>query len=202
MNKIKIIGVGGSPRKGGNTDILLDNFLEGAESAGAQTKKVMLRDYCIESCIGCEGCNKTGICTRFHDGMELLYPEIEASKGLILGSPTYNYNITAAMKAFIDRLYPYYNFTNDRPRQYSSKLAGQGRKAIVFSVCEQMEIKDMGVALEAMEMPLDALGYEVVKKFPVMGHFDRGAVSKDTEALIKAFEVGKKMALSLANIME
>jgi len=197
MNKIKILGVGGSPRKAGNTDILLDNFLEGAESAGAQTKKVMLREYCIEACIGCEACGKTGICTHFHDGMELLYPEIETSKGLILGSPTYNYNITAAMKAFIDRLYPYYNFTNDRPRQYTSKLAGQGRKAIVFSVCEQMEIKDMGVALEAMEMPFDALGYEVMEKLPVMGHFDRGAVSKDTEALRKAFEAGKKMALSL-----
>ena len=59
----------------------------------------------------------------------------------------------------------------------------------------------MGVALEAMEMPLDALGYEVMKKFPVMGHFDRGAVSKDTEALSKAFEAGKKMALSFAKVI-
>ncbi len=197
MNDIKILGVGGSPRKGGNTDILLDKFLEGAKSAGAETKKVMLRQYCIESCIGCEACRKTGTCTHFHDGMELLYPEIEASKGLIIGSPTYNYNVTAPMKAFIDRLYPYYNFTNDHPRQYSSKLAEQGRKAVVFSVCEQMEIKEMGFALEALEMPLDALGYEVVEKFPVFGHFNRGVVSKDTEVLRKAFEAGKKMALSL-----
>ncbi|MDA0525496.1 flavodoxin family protein [Methanococcoides alaskense] len=197
MNKVKIIGIGGSPRKNGNTDILLDNFLKGAESAGAETKKVLLRNYSIESCIGCEACRKAGTCTQFHDGMELLYPEIEGSKGLILGSPTYNYNITSSMKSFIDRLYPYYNFTNDRPRQYSSKLGNQGRKAIVFSICEQSDIKEMGFALEAMEMPLEALGYEDIEKFPVTSCFDRGVVSKDTEVLKKAFEAGKKLAMDL-----
>jgi multimeric flavodoxin WrbA len=157
----------------------------------------MLRNYSIESCIGCEACRKAGTCTQFHDGMELLYPEIETSKGLILGSPTYNYNITSSMKTFIDRLYPYYNFTNDRPRQYSSKLSDQGRKASVFSICEQPTIEEMGFALEAMEMPLEALGYEVVEKFPVTGCFDRGIVSKDDEVLKRAFDAGKKLAMDL-----
>ena len=183
MNKVKILGVGSSPRKNGNTDLLLDSFLKGAESAGAETKKVLLRTYSIESCIGCEACRKSGACTQFHDGMELLYPEIEASDGLILGTPTYNYNITSSMKSFIDRLYPYYEFTDDRPRRYSSKLANKRRKAIVFSICEQSEIQEMGFALEAMEMPLEALGCTVIEKFPVTGYFDRGAVSKDTDIL-------------------
>ncbi|TGC06995.1 flavodoxin family protein [Methanolobus halotolerans] len=194
---MKILGLGGSPRENGNTDILIDTFLKGAEAAGAETKKVLLRDYSIESCIGCEACRKDGRCTKFHDGMELLYPEIEECKGLILGSPTYNYNITSSMKSFIDRLYPYYNFTDDRPRKYSSKLADQDRKAIVFSICEQLDIKEMGFALEAMEMPLEALGYTVIEKLPVTGYFDRGAVSKDSEVLKKAFEAGKQLALSL-----
>ncbi|AKB29034.1 iron-sulfur flavoprotein [Methanosarcina siciliae T4/M] len=194
IKDLKILGVGGSPRKNGNTDVLLESFLKGAESAGAKTGKVLLRDYSIEPCIGCERCRKTGTCTRFHDGMSLLYPEIEDAKGLILGSPTYNYNVTAQMKALIDRLYPYYNFTNDRPRRYSSRLAGQGRKAIVFSVCEQLEIEEMGFTLGALGMPLEALGYEIVEKFPVTGYFERGAVSRDEELLIKTFEAGKKMA--------
>lgn len=197
INDIKILGVGGSPRKNGNTDVLLDSFLKGAESAGVETKKVLLRDYSIEPCIGCEGCRKAGTCTMFHDGMNLLYPEIEAAKGLTLGSPTYNYNVTALMKAFIDRLYPYYNFTNVRPRRYSSKLAGQGRKAIVFSVCKQLEIEEMGFTLGALGMPLEALSYEIVEKFPVTGYFDRGAVSRDEELLRKTFEAGKKMAEAL-----
>lgn len=197
MNAVKILGVSGSPRKGGNTDILLDSFLKGAESAGAETKKVMLREYSIESCIGCEACRKAGTCAKFHDGMSLLYPEIEEAKGLILGSPTYNYNVTAPMKAFIDRLYPFYNFTDERPGPYSSKLGDQGRKALVFTVCEQLKIEEMGFTLEALGMPLEALGYEVVEKFLAPGHFAKAAISKDEEIIRKAYEAGKKMAESL-----
>ncbi len=197
MNAIKILGVSGSPRKGGNTDILLDNFLKGAESAGAETKKVLLKEYSIESCVGCEGCRKAGTCIKFHDGMELLYPEIEAAKGLILGSPTYNYNVTAPMKAFIDRLYPYYNFTDERPGPYSSKLGDQGRKTLVFTVCEQEKLEEMGFTLEALGMPLEALGYEVVEKFLATKCFAKGAVLKNEELLEKAFESGKKLAESL-----
>lgn len=197
MSKLKILGVAGSPRKNGNTDILLDSFLKGAESAGAETKKVHLKEYSIESCIGCEACRKTGTCTRFHDGMELLYPEIEESKGLILGSPVYNYNVTAEMKAFIDRLYPFYEFSEQRPGPYSSKLGEQGRKALVFTVCEQVIAEEMGFALEALGMPLEALGYEVFDKFEATGYFSKGAVLKDDTILEKAFEAGKKLALSL-----
>lgn len=194
---MKILAVGGSPRRNGNTDILLDAFIEGVVSVGAEANKVHLRDYSIESCIGCEACRGSGTCTRFHDGMTTLYPEVESSNGLILGSPTYNYNITSSMKTFIDRLYPYYEFTDERPRRYSSRLGNMGRKAIVFSVCEQPTIEEMGFALEALQLPLEALGYEVMERIGVTGYFDRGAVSEDKELLQKAFEAGKKLALSI-----
>jgi hypothetical protein len=55
----------------------------------------------------------------------------------------------------------------------------------------------MGFALEALEMPLEALGYGDIEKFPVTGCFDRGVVSKDAEVLKKAFEAGKKLAVDL-----
>ncbi|WP_406661774.1 flavodoxin family protein [Methanolobus sp. ZRKC3] len=197
MDKIKILGVSGSPRKNGNTDILLDSFLKGSESVGAETKMIFLRNYSIESCIGCEACRKAGKCTQFHDGMELLYPEIEESKGLILGSPTYNYNVTAEMKAFIDRLYPFYEFTEERPGPYSSKLADQGRKALVFTVCEQVKAEEMGFTLEALGMPLEALGYGIFDKFLATGCFSKGEVLKDRDILKKAFEAGKKLAVGL-----
>ncbi|MGM0770768.1 MAG: flavodoxin family protein [Halobacteriota archaeon] len=197
MSNIKILGVGGSPRKNGNTDILLDRFLKGAESEGAEIKKVQLRDYSIEFCIGCEACRKAGTCTQFHDGMNLLYSDIESSDGLILGSPTYNYNITASMKGFIDRLYPFYEFSGERPGPYSSKLAEHDRKALVFTVCEQVKVEEMGFTLEALGMPLEALGYEIMEKFLATGCFSKGEVSKDEDILKKAFDAGKQMALSL-----
>ena len=193
----KIIGFGGSPRAGGNTDILLNQFLQGARKEGVQTEKIFLRDYHIQPCIGCEQCSKGKTCTKFQDGMQLLYPKIEEARGIVLGSPTYNYNVTPWVKAFIDRLYPYYNFTDDRPRRYSSHLGGKGRKGIVFAVCEQVDISDMGCTLEAMRRPLEALGYEIIHEFRAMAFFERGRVAQDKELLERAFQQGAELARKL-----
>jgi len=191
---MKILGIGGSPRKGGNTDLILKEILRGAENPGNQTEAIFLRDYCISPCTGCERCRKDLTCTRFNDGMNLIYPKIEEAEVLILGSPVYNYNITSQMKSFIDRLYPYYIFSNERPGQYSSRLAGKRRIALVFSVSEQTDPKEEGFTIEAMSRPLEALGYEAIKSFPVRGFFEKGAVLKNKGIMEEAFELGIKIA--------
>jgi len=193
----KVIGFSGSPRAGGNTDILLRQFLRGAEEAGIQTENIFLRDYSIQPCVGCERCCKSKTCPKFSDGMQLLYPKIEESKGIVLGSPTYFYNVTPWMKVFIDRLYPYFIFTDDRPRGWSTYLEGQDRKGIVFAVCEQVDISDMGYTLGAMRRPLEDLGYEIIYEFPATGFFDRGAIAKDKELLESAFQKGFELARKL-----
>jgi multimeric flavodoxin WrbA len=129
--------------------------------------------------------------------MTLLYPRIEESPGLILISPVHNYNVTAWVKAFIDRLYCFLDFADTRPRAWSSRLAGQGRKAIIGAIAEQEEKKDMGFALEAMRLPLQAFGYEIMAEFPVLRLFDRGIISKQTELLEQARSAGRELATSL-----
>lgn len=191
-NVCSILGIGGSPRRGGNTDVLLDRILEGAATAGADVECVHLRDYAIEACVGCERCRKDLTCTRFMDGMHLLYPKLERARGIVIGSPTYNYNVTSMVKSFIDRLYPYYVFTAERPGSYSSRLAGEGRRALVFSVCEQEDIGEMGFALEAMSMPLEALGYHIVEQLPITGIFERGAVKRRDDIMETVFEAGRR----------
>jgi multimeric flavodoxin WrbA len=130
--------------------------------------------------------------------MHLLYPKIVASRGLVLISPTHNYNITAWMKAFIDRLYCFYTFNDERPRGWSSHLGGQGRKAAIAAVCEQVDKKDMGFTLEAMCLPIEALGYEVIDELAVFGLFDKGIVTQKKEILVKASELGRNLAKSLS----
>lgn len=197
MTGARILGICGSPRKKGNSDILLGHMLKGAGAEGAATAKSFLRDYEYRPCIGCERCRATGECSRFHDGMQLLYPEVSACKGLVLVSPVHNYNITAWMKAFIDRLYCYYNFTKERPGKWSSKLAGQGRKAVIAAVAEQNEISEMRLTLDAMRLPLEALGYDVIAEFPVPGIFDKGKVAQYSETLQKAEKLGTELVLSM-----
>ncbi|NPV50448.1 MAG: flavodoxin family protein, partial [Candidatus Methanofastidiosum sp.] len=132
--KKKILAISGSPRKNGNTDYLLDCFLRSANARKIDLNILYLRDLDINPCNGCEKCRKDGICTNFSDDMQSIYPLIFDSVGLIIGSPTHNYNVPALVKTFIDRLYCFYDFTDDRPRRYSSKLANQSRQAIIFGI--------------------------------------------------------------------
>lgn len=193
----RILGIGGSPRKGGNSDTLLKSMIDGARKHKVEAHGIHLRDVSFQGCVGCERCRKDKICTGLTDGMSFLYPDILESCGLILVSPTHNYNITAWMKAFIDRLYCFYNFNRECPRGWSSRLAGQGRKAVIGAICEQVDERDMGFTVDAMRLPLEALGYEVIGVLPVFRVFEKGKVKEDGEALIRAEQLGSNLADAL-----
>jgi multimeric flavodoxin WrbA len=191
----KILCVGASPRKGGNSDVLMKKVLEGA---GKDSEGIRLRDYKYDPCIGCERCRKDRRCTGLNDGMQLIYPKVLESKGLVLISPTHNYNVTSWMKAFIDRLYCFYNFDDTVvPRAWSSNLAGQGRKAAIIAICEQADKKDMGFTLEAMRLPLEALGYDVVEELAVFKVFARGKVKEEQKILKRALDIGSNIYKSI-----
>src|SRR6056297_441373 len=190
--------VSASPRPGGNTDTLLQSIAEGIASQSVGAEVVHLRDYTIHPCIGCEQCRKDKTCTRFYDGMHLLYPKIEESAGLVTASPTYNYNITPYMKAFIDRFYPYFNFTNPRPGPYSCRLASTYRALLTVGVCEQKEASEMGYTIPAMSEALKVMGYDLIDELAITRHFSVGSVKKDTEALSRAYKAGEQLAAALS----
>jgi multimeric flavodoxin WrbA len=175
---------------------MLHTALEGARAAGAETEAVHLRDYHFFPCIGCERCRKDKACTGLKDGMHLIYPLVERAQGLVVACPAHNYNVTAIMKAFIDRLYCYYEFDNaNRPGPWSSRLADQGRKAALLAVCEQMnEEEGLGFTVKGMRLPLEALGYEIADEVVSFGRFAKGAVKGDDEVLKRCAEVGGGLA--------
>lgn len=195
--KIEVFGVSGSPRINGNSDILLKNIVAGVTQENVLANYLNLSSIQFQGCIGCERCRKDKICTGLIDGMSVLYEQIMLSKGLILVSPTHNYNITSWMKAFIDRLYCFYNFENERPGSWSSQLANQGRKVVLAAICEQETKEEMGFTLEAMRKPLEALGYEIIGELSVFNTFDKAKIKRDEKALKKAQELGAKLARSI-----
>ncbi len=193
----RVLGIGGSPRKKGNSDVILKEILQGVRETGVPAKPVHLRDLLYQPCVGCEKCRKDKICTGLTDGMTTLYGDILKSRGMVLVSPTHNYNVTAWMKAFIDRLYCFYDYTDESPRRWNSRLAGEGRKAVIAAVCEQVTKKDMGFTLEAMRLPLEALGYDVVDELAVFGVFHRGKVRDRQDVMTEARAMGRKLAWTL-----
>jgi multimeric flavodoxin WrbA len=192
-----VVGFSGSPRKNGNSDILLKTIISGVNKEDVSSEYWNLTDIQFKGCIGCEKCRKAKICTGLNDGMSLLYPKLSLSKGLILVSPTHNYNVTSWMKAFIDRLYCFYIFKNDRPRSWSSQLKNQNRKAVIAAICEQESVEDMGFTLEAMKRPIEALGYDIVGELAVYKIFDKAKVKNDDLSINKAYQLGQKLAKSL-----
>lgn len=182
------------PRRGGNTDAMLKWLVEGAAEAGEAMAVVPLRDLVVQPCSGCERCRRDKRCTGQIDAMQLLYPLIEAAEGLVLASPTHHYNVTAWMKAFIDRLYCYYDFSDHRPRRWSSRLAGQGRRAVVCTVAEQPAPEDLGFTPGAMARPLTAPGYRVMEQLAAQPFFDRGSVRRDPSLAERARAGGARLA--------
>ncbi|GAB6089778.1 flavodoxin family protein [Spirochaeta dissipatitropha] len=194
-----VIGFSGSPRKNGNSDLVLKQVLQGVEDEKIESCFVRLQDVHFQGCIGCEQCRKDKICTGIVDGLSLIYRQIILSKGLVLVSPTHNYNITSWMKAFIDRLYCFYQFELPRPGAWSSQLADQGRKAVIIAICEQENEKDMGFTIDAMREPIKAIGYDIVSEQAIFHVFEKGKVKSDSDALDQAYNIGKEFASSIVS---
>src|SRR3989339_1783112 len=99
---MKVLGIYGSPRKGGNSDALLDKALEGASSAGAAVSRVYARDLKMSGCIECGGGDRTGKCV-VEDDMQTVYPLLDEARVIFISSPIFFYGVTAQVKAVIDR---------------------------------------------------------------------------------------------------
>ncbi len=104
---MKVLGVMCSPRKKGNTWILLNEALSGAAERGADTEMVTVADMDIRPCDGCLSCHKTKQC-HIKDGMQEIYPKVLAADALIFATPVYFLTLSAQAKTFIDRLYCLY----------------------------------------------------------------------------------------------
>lgn len=116
---MKILGLSFSPRKNGNTMILLDEALKGAKQEGAEVELYSVADKTIKPCDGCRSCSKTGIC-HIKDDMQGLYDKLLESDGIIFGSPVYFYSMTAQAKTVIDR-----TISLNRPeRSLANKVGG------------------------------------------------------------------------------
>ena len=99
----RVLILSGSPRKGGNSDILCDEFLRGAQDAGRKAEKIRVAEKKVAPCSGCYYCSTHGgACVHKDDMADILQKMIDADV-IVLSSPVYFYSISAQLKAVIDR---------------------------------------------------------------------------------------------------
>ena len=101
---MKVLGIVGSVRRGGNTEILVKEALAAAQEEGAQTELVSVAGKDLAGCDGCGSCRKTHAC-HLQDDMQSIYQQLEAADAIVFGSPVYFGSVSAQMKAIMDRMY-------------------------------------------------------------------------------------------------
>lgn len=99
----KVIGINGSSRKDGNTAIIIGKVFDELNKEGIETELIQLADYEIQPCRGCFACKGRGNCVFTNDGFAELFSNMVKADGIILGSPVYSADVSAKMKAFLER---------------------------------------------------------------------------------------------------
>jgi multimeric flavodoxin WrbA len=101
---MKVLGIVGSPRKNGNTEILMKESLKAAQDAGCETELFLIAEKQVAPCDACESCFKVGACV-VQDDMQELYGMMDRADGIIIGSPVYFGSVSAQAKAIMDRMF-------------------------------------------------------------------------------------------------
>lgn len=177
MSKNVLI-ISSSPRKGGNSDLLCDQFLKGAQEAGKQAEKIFLPEHKINYCTGCGACNTTHQCV-LKDDMAVILEKMVNVDVIVLATPVYFYSMDGQLKTFIDRTVPRY-----------TEISGKDFYFILAAA--DTEKKNMTRTLEALrgftEDCLDGAREKGV--IYGTGAWQKGEV-KDTPAFEEAYRAGK-----------
>lgn len=121
----KVLILSGSPRKGGNSDVLCDEFMHGALESGNEVEKIRVSEKKIAPCSACYFCKDSGgKCVHKDDMAEILQKMIDADV-LVLASPVYFYSIDAQLKAVIDRTVARWLEVKDKDFYYIVTMADE-----------------------------------------------------------------------------
>jgi multimeric flavodoxin WrbA len=187
MNKAKtkhVTGFMGSPRKQGNTDILMDAVLEAAKEAGAATEKVILDDLTIGPCKACYACRTNGECIQ-KDDMVDLYRKMQKSEVWVIGTPVYWWGPSAQIKAFVDRW-----FAKAGSKEKKEKMFSKRRVVLVVPMGDT----DPETGRHVVGMFKDALDYVGAELFDYIlapGAYDAGDVRSNEDLMQRARRIGR-----------
>ena len=177
---MNILVLSGSPRKGGNTDLLVDAFVKGA-SPKHHVEVISVHDYKINPCMGCNACFRRedhACCQK--DDMQIVYEKMAKAEMLVIASPVYFYGLSAQLKTVIDR---FHNPIRDTFHIHKAAL-------LLVGAASLPELFDS--ILVQYELCLKFFKMEDVGRVLVRGAKDKGDV-KNGDSLQKAFELGQSI---------
>jgi multimeric flavodoxin WrbA len=187
---LRVLGITGSPRRGGNTDRLLAEVMKGAASRGAETKTIVLSRLKIAPCQHCDACLETGRC-KVKDDMQMVYGELEQADRIVLASPIHFMGVTAQAKAMIDRCQALW------ARKYRLKIPPLGnkreRKGLFIAVGGTKLANLFEPALATVKSLFRVLDIAYAGGLLFSGVDEKRAIAKNPDALRQAFLAGQRL---------
>jgi NAD(P)H-dependent FMN reductase len=178
-NRKRALGIVGSPRHGGNTEILVDEVLRGAKEAGAHIEKVILSELHIAPCQACDRCTSTGECAQ-RDDMPVLLEQMQRSQVWVLGTPVYWSGPTAQFKAFLDRWYG------------ARQIKFEEQRAILVIPMGEPDTSYADCTLETLKTALAYLKVEPFATVIAQDVWDLGEVREHPDVVEAAYRAGRE----------
>jgi multimeric flavodoxin WrbA len=189
---MKVLGIMGSPRVGGNSDILLEQALAGARDAGAETEKIVLSKKKISGCLDCQKCNETGICV-IKDDMQKIQQKVLEADTIIHSAPVYFWAMTSQMKAYLDRWCAFFDGQWRWHKAYHPKM--KNTKIGVITVCGDPDPSTADPIVHSFKMTCDFTGLHWLGVVQASAS-GKGEIGENEKAKKQAYELGKKGATS------
>ena len=180
---MRVLAIVGNPRRGGNTETLVDEVLIGAIEAGATTEKVVLSELEVAPCKACNECRRVGRCTQ-EDDMVALQEKMRQNELWVLGTPVYWWGPTAQFKAFIDRWYSV------------ERSVFRGRRVILAIPLGGGSDRYARHTLGMLTDILNYLGSVQSSVLLATGAHGKGAVRSNIELMKKARDAGRKAVIT------
>jgi len=187
---MKVLGILGSPRVGGNSDILLDRALAGAKDAGAEVEKIILCRKKISGCLNCEKCNRTGLCA-IKDDMPQIHKKFLEADAVIHSVPVYFWSMTAQMKAYLDRWCAFFDAEWRCHKTYYPRI--KGKKIGLITVCGDPDVCTADPIVHSFKKTADFTKMNWIGTV-MASAAAKGEVAKNAKAQKEAYELGKKAA--------
>jgi multimeric flavodoxin WrbA len=188
---MEVLGILGSPRRGGNTETLLDEALRGASDNGGSCEKVVLRNLKIAPCLEIYKCREDGVCA-IQDDMQELFVKIVQAERVIIASPIFFYSVSALAKAMIDRCQSLW------AKKYILKLPISPiaeRKGAFISVAATQGKKLFDGVILTIKYFFDAIDVSYSDELLVRGADAKGEIKEQPEALKAAYELGRRLVV-------
>jgi multimeric flavodoxin WrbA len=184
---MRILGLSCSPRRSGNTEILLEEALRGAQQEGAETELFSVSGKKIKPCDGCWVCFGTGKC-HIKDDMESLCNKMVASDGIIFGTPVYAYSMTGQAKTIIDRML----VLSTPDRNLANKVGGVIVVAGSIGIIDPVKDLYFNMVINKM-VPANLVAVYAMNK---------GDVREMSQGMLAAFNLGREMVQIAAKKFE